>query len=274
MTRYNLHTHTNYSDGSDHPEKYLEEAKKQGLTLLGFSDHSPVPFENNFAIRESKLEDYFRVISALKNDPLVKVLCGIEMDYIPGMTASSGYYRNNFPVDYIIGSIHLVKNPGNDELWFIDGPDISVYDDGLKTVFGGDIRLAVTAYYRQMQEMIASEQVDIIGHMDKIRMYNRDRYFSENASWYVDLVEETLQAIKKKGSIVEVNTRGLYKKRSDSTFPGTAILKRIKELDIPVIVSSDAHKPGELSLLFDETLAELEKQGHSPICPSLPAIPE
>jgi histidinol-phosphatase (PHP family) len=52
---------------------------------------------------------------------------------------------------------------------------------------------------------------------------------------------------------VEVNTRGIYKKRSDSLFPGPEILKKIHAMKIPVTISSDAHRPDELSLLFEET---------------------
>ena len=138
-------------------------------------------------------------------------------------------------------------------LWFIDGPDISIYDEGIEKLFNGDGRKAVTAYYRQLQEMIADHIPDIIGHADKVKMYNRGRYFSESDTWYIRLVDETLHLIKEKGCVVEVNTRGLYKKRSDSLFPGDAILRKIHDMKIPVCISSDAHKPIELSLLFSET---------------------
>jgi histidinol-phosphatase (PHP family) len=51
---------------------------------------------------------------------------------------------------------------------------------------------------------------------------------------------------------VEVNTRGLYKKRSKDFFPGTAILKEMYKMDIPVCINSDAHKPGDTALLLEE----------------------
>jgi len=46
----------------------------------------------------------------------------------------------------------------------IDGPDITIYDNGLKEIFSGDARKAVTAYYRQIQEMIVTQKPDIVGH--------------------------------------------------------------------------------------------------------------
>ena len=118
-------------------------------------------------------------------------------------------------------------------------------------VFHGDIRKAVTSYYHQINEMLESQRPEIVGHLDKIRMYNRNRYFSEDDGWYKDLVDETLRVIKETETVVEVNTRGLYKKRSDALFPGIEILKKIHALKIPVLISSDAHKPVELSYGFD-----------------------
>ena len=265
---FNLHTHTNYSDGSSDPEDYIKEAIHQGFDTLGFSDHSPVPFENNFAIREVEIENYIQAILHLKNTyshlsaaPSLNVLLALEIDYIPGVTPPIHHYRKNHAFDYFIGSVHLVKNVDSGKLWFIDGPDITIYDNGLKEVFGGDAVRAVTAYYRQMQEMITTQKPDVVGHLDKIKMYNRGRYFQEDDPWYTALVDDTLDLICDSGCVIEVNTRGIYKKRSETLFPGPEILKKIQLLNIPVTISSDAHKPHELSLGFEEARKVLVETG-------------
>ena len=265
---FNLHTHTRFSDGSSNPEDYVKEAIHQGFDTLGFSDHSPVPFENTFAIRDEELDNYTGAILQLKNtyshlsaDPGMKILLALEIDYIPGVTAPVHHYRKHNHFDYFIGSVHLVKNESTGKLWFIDGPDISIYDNGLKDVFSGNAKSAVTAYYRQIQEMIDTQKPDIIGHLDKIKMYNRDRYFLESDPWYISLVDETLNLALTTGCIIEVNTRGIYKKRSDTLFPGPEILKKIRLLNIPVTISSDAHKPHELSLGFEDARKILVELG-------------
>jgi len=233
-------------------------------------------FENNFSLKDQNLWNYIETIrnlmkrysSAAANDfrnPPLQVLLGLEIDFIPGVCESFGYYRKNFSFDYLIGSVHLVKNEESGKLWFIDGPDISIYDEGLISVFEGNIRSGVTAYYRQIQSMVVTHHPDIIGHLDKIKMYNRGRYFSETDSWYVELVDETLELIKDTGCVVEVNTRGLYKKRADDFFPGKEILSKIKHLRIPVTIVSDAHKPGELSLGYEDAIETLKKMGFEKI---------
>lgn len=265
---FNLHTHTSFSDGSSHPEVYVKEALSQGLAILGFSDHSPVPFDNDFAIRQERLEEYVETIKNLSPCPFpppqegrgCDILLGLEIDFIPGITLPVDHYRKKYPFDYFIGSVHLVKNGSSPDLWFIDGKEVAIYDNGLKRIFNGDITNAVTAYYQQVNEMIITQKPEIIGHLDKIKMHNRNRYFREDEAWYVRLVDETLDIVRQSGAIVEVNTRGVYKKKSDSLFPGTEILKKIRALNIPVTISSDAHKPAELSLGIADakkTLAEI-----------------
>ena len=258
----NLHTHTHFSDGSDEPEKYVESAINKGLSSLGFSDHSPLPFENTFALRENQVQNYCDAISSSRvTCHALHIFLGMEADFIPGMGHPPAYFRENFPLDYLIGSVHLVRNGYSDELWFIDGPDPATYDDGLNTLFGGDIRKGVASYYRQINEMLATCKLDIIGHLDKIKMHNRGRFFSEADPWYTALIDETLDLVRQSGAIVEVNTRGIYKKRSDSLFPGPAILKKLLNLKIPVLISSDAHKPNEIDMLFDETAKFLSEIG-------------
>jgi len=274
----NLHTHTSFSDGSSKPERYLREALRQGFDLLGFSDHSPVPFANSFAIKNSEeaVRDYCDEILNLrekyakrssrhsgrkKQGSEMILLLGLEIDFIPGITLPIDHYRRNYPFDYFIGSVHLVKNKETGQLWFIDGPKISRYDDGLMKIFHGEVPHAVTAYYTQVAEMVSREKPDIIGHLDKIKMHNRGRFFSDSDPWYLKLVDDTLDVIRTAGGVIEVNTRGIYKKRSDSLFPGPEILKKILALSIPVTLASDAHKPRELSFGFPDAKRLLREIG-------------
>ena len=261
-----LHIHTAFSDGSAEPQKYVEAAIARGLTSIGFSDHSPLPFKNSFALREEKVGKYCDTIKSLKDITILPschfaIFLGMEADYIPGMGHSFEYFRENYNLDYLIGAVHLVRNGSGKDLWFIDGPDPATYTGGLDRLFGGDIRKGVTAYYRQVNEMLGNGHMDVIGHLDKIKMHNHDRFFREDETWYTDLVDETLELVRGSGVIVEVNTRGIYKKRCDSLFPGPAVLKKIHALRIPVIITSDAHRPEEISMLFKETAGLLREIG-------------
>lgn len=259
----NHHTHSLYSDGSSQPEAYVIEAISKGFNLLGFTEHSPLPFDNPFSFKQENREEYIALMSSLKQKYAgeITIYTGMESDYIPGISEFFLKTKRNYNLDYIIGSVHLVRAGRDGELWFTDGPDYTTYDQGLNELFNGDIRKAVTTYYRQINEMIETQQFDIIGHFDKIKMHNRDRYFKEDEAWYTELVDETLHLIQDRDIIVEVNTRGIYKKRSDTTYPGPDILKKIKKLRIPVMVNSDAHKPHELDGEFEYGFSLLKEAG-------------
>jgi len=260
---FNLHTHTHFCDGKGHPEDFIKEAIILGFHTLGFSSHAPVPFENNFSLKAKDLPEYRGTIRELGNKyhSDIQVLLALEIDYIPGITRSFSAFRNTCGLDYAIGGIHLVKNPEKEQLWFIDGPKQETYDKGLREVFDGNTRKGVGIYFNQLEEMIQNQKPDIIAHLDKIKMHNKGRYFSESEKWYKDHAWCILQVIKEYNCIVEVNTRGIYKKRSESLFPSPEILEQILHLGIPITMSSDAHQAQELNLEFHETVGLLKEIG-------------
>lgn len=261
--KYNLHQHTLFSDGKEAPQKFVEKAIELGFSQIGFSEHSPLPFPNPFSLKEENVDEYISETEHLKEKfkDQIEIFRALEMDYIPGISENFNFWRDRCKADYLIGSVHLVKPDGSDELWFTDGPDYKIYDDGVQQFFGGDIRKAVKTFYHQTNRMIESQEFEIVGHVDKIKMHNRGRFFSEDEKWYQDLVEETLELIQQKNLIVEVNTRGIYKKRSDSLFPDNHFLKRIQKLQIPVLISSDAHHPDEINNKFDFAKKRLTNLG-------------
>ncbi|MCR4827180.1 MAG: histidinol-phosphatase [Bacteroidales bacterium] len=257
----NYHTHSLYCDGKSTLEEHVREAEKCGLLQLGFSSHSSVPFDNNFAISEERIPEYVSEIDQLQQKIDIKLLKSLECEFVPGITKDFDVWRTTYNLDYVIGGVHLVRPPHGDGLWFIDGSKQEIYDNGLRDLFGNDIKAAVTAFWEQTFEMLETQHLDIIAHFDKIKMHNRNRFFTEDEGWYKVLADKAIQLIKRHNVIVEINTRGLYKKRCDHFYPSTELLMKVRKADIPVIVSTDAHKAEELTLFVPEALAELQRCG-------------
>ena len=257
----NYHTHSLYCDGKCTLEEHVREAEKCGLLQLGFSSHSSVPFENNFAISEEKLPEYVNEIDQLQQKTNIKLLKSLECEFVPGVTKDFDEWRTNYHLDYVIGGVHLVRQPNGNDLWFIDGSKQETYDNGLRDLFNNDIKAAVTTFWEQTFEMLETQHLDIIAHFDKIKMHNRNRFFTEDESWYKVLADKAIQLIKKHNVIIEVNTRGLYKKRCEHFYPSTELLMKARQADIPVLISSDAHKAEELMLFVPEAIAELQRCG-------------
>jgi histidinol-phosphatase (PHP family) len=264
MKRFNFHTHTHFCDGSADPEEYVKAALKKGFQAIGFSSHSPLPFENPFSIAgDKKLAVYAQKVNHLKAtySGQINIYLGLEIDYIPGVSRPFDYFKALAGLDYMIGGVHLIRKPGVEQLWFTDGPLAETYDKGMKMLFGDDAEAAVSAYWQQVREMIVTQKPDVVAHLDKIKMHNKNRFFSEDEKWYQDQLDETLACIAAHGTIIEVNTRGIYKGRSEELFPGIKALEKIHALQIPITLSSDAHRPEELSAYFDEAIGILKKIG-------------
>lgn len=264
MRMFNLHCHSNYCDGSSPLREYADAAVSRGFHTLGFSSHAPLPFKNKFALRdEQALLNYVAEISQLKEEfqSRLNIYTALEIDYIPGISDDFDHWRKLANLDYVIGGVHLVRNADQQQLWFIDGPWQEIYVEGLQQIFGGDARKAVTRYWQQMREMITTQKPDIVAHPDKIKMHNQNRFFSTTDKWYVQQVEQTLEVIAAAGTIVEANTRGLYKGRSGELFPGEGILTRMFELNIPVTVNSDSHRPEEIDGFYPHAYDTLRRIG-------------
>ena len=288
MQNFNLHTHSIYSDGKSQPREIVEEAVRQGLTTLGFSEHSPLPFDNNFSVKEADMPHYVAEIAQLKEEfkGKIDIYCGLEADYLTGVSEPFAVTKEKYHLDYLIGGVHLVIEPAlrqaqgpeetkvvepvktptqtinPDEIWFIDGPKWEVYDEGLQKFFDGDIRRAVRRFFEQSNEMIENEPFDIIAHFDKIKMHNRDRYFHEDEPWYRKLALETLDLIREKGLIMEINTRGIYKKRYNGFYPSPWLMEEACKMGVPAIISADAHHFSEITLEFAAAEEALKKAGY------------
>lgn len=263
LIKYNLHTHSDFCDGSSQLFEYVQMAKLLRFQQLGFSSHAPLKFENNFSILLDKLPEYIKIIDCLKEDNYtdLAIFAGLECDYIPSFSYPFSKFRNEYNLDYIIGGVHLVENPENQQLWFIDGPKRETFDEGLFEIFQGDIQKAVKQYFYQLNEMIQTQDFEILAHLDKIKMHNANRFFSENDIWYKNLCLEVIDHLAQKEIIVEINTRGIYKGRCPDFYPSDFILKLLLKNNIGVTISSDAHRPEELNLMLDEAMKHLINLG-------------
>lgn len=260
----NFHTHCNYCDGKEPILNYIEEADRLCYDQLGFSSHAPVPFANDFGIHETQIPEYVRTIDGYQSQfPHLRLFKGLECDFVPGMTQPFAHYRDTYHLDFLIGGVHLVRPENDDRLWFIDGSKYEIYDNGLRELFGMDVRRAVTRFWEQSFEMIETQQFDIIAHCDKIKMHNRKRYFTEDEPWYRQLADHLIDLVRQKHLIVEINTRGIYKGRCPDFYPSDYILSQVARYHIPMIISTDAHKSEEVSLGYDDAVAKLKSFGIS-----------
>ena len=264
--KFNFHTHSHHDDGKEPLEDFVKEAVEKGLKAIGFTGHSPLPFSNEWSLPKETFPDYLAEVRRLKEQykDVIDVYMGLEIDYIPGYSDNFRNFLNGAGLDYCIGSVHLVMKPGSNEcgdIWFIDGPREG-YLKGIDRLFDGDARAAAEAFFEQSREMVATQRPHIIGHLDKVNMHNKGDLFDTSEEWYQKAVHRLLEAVAAAGTIVELNTRGVYSGKTDAYFPATPILQKCLEYDIPVMVNTDAHHPSQVDKLFDEGVQLLKDVGY------------
>lgn len=258
----NYHTHCLYCDGKDSIAAFAERASEKGFQQLGFSSHAPLPMDTDFAIKESELPNYIQEIGeAQEKYPELQILKALECDYITEISHPFRSFKEQFNLDYIIGGVHLVIPENSRELWFIDGSLQEKYDQGMEQLFGNNVKKAITRFWEQTFEMIETEEFEIIAHLDKIKMHNKNRYFTEDEPWYLRLVDHAIALIKKREIIIEVNTRGIYKGRCPDFYPSDYIIYHASQQNIPFVISSDAHKVSELGLFHAEAERRMRELG-------------
>jgi histidinol-phosphatase (PHP family) len=177
----------------------------------------------------------------------MEIYLGLEIDYIPGLIGPAAPQFQNLDLDYKIGSVHFVGTFDDGMHWTVDGSP-ERFARGLAETFSGEAQRLVEGYYGRICAMLENEPPNILGHLDLVKLHNRDnRYFSEGEDWYRDAVISTLNAVHRAGVILEVNCGGINKGLTQDFYPSPWVLKHCRDLEIPIILSADAHRPEKLT---------------------------
>lgn len=149
-------------------------------------------------------------------------------------------YFQSLPLDYRIGSVHLLAHRRKARIVDIDTRP-EVFREHVRLHLGGDLKRVVLAYFDKLMRMIGRGGFDFIGHADKIS-YNVSCCEPDilGQQWYKDKISEYFTFIAEKGAMIEVNTKTLH--RNGFLYPNKEHFGLIRTLGIPVVVNSDAHR--------------------------------
>lgn len=265
MELTNYHTHITMCDGKSEPAEFVERAQELGFVSFGFSSHAPLPAPADWTLQDEDILPYCNTISEIKEQyrGVIPIYLGMEIDYIPNRMGPASPKFEDLPLDYTIGSIHSFELPEGDRYAGIDGPR-EEFETVLQAVFDGSMKALVTSYLDRMREMVRLHTPDIIGHFDLYKMRNRGSlFFEETESWYQDTVLAALEEISRHGSILEVNTGGLARGKTDAFYPSEWILEESRRREIPVTISLDAHHVDHMDGYYSEAARTLERAGYT-----------
>ena len=239
--KVDLHNHTplcNHATGE--MQEYVKEAIEKGIKIFGFSDHAPLNPDDGYRMKFEDMPLYEKEVKRLKElyKNEIEILLGYEVDFIPGHLDERVI---NSDSDYLIGSVHYLKN------WNFDNPEF------IKEYKNKDIDKIWQDYFKAVEEMAKSGLFQIAGHLDLIKVFNfkpkKDvRLIAKNA----------LKEIKKSNMVVEINASGLRKPVKE-IYPSNELLELVKEMDIEITLASDAHTPKDIAKYSKEIKEVLKK---------------
>ena len=258
MIRQNLHTHCTYCDGKNTLEEMVLAAIDKGFSSLGFSSHcfSNLSYDECGIKTVVDYEAYLSEVEALKQKykNQISIYRGIELE----SRIKDELYPNPDPrLDYSIGSIHWFYLDSRH--WEVDYKAEILLQ--AKEAFGG-FRPLIESYYNEVIEFAKHSSYSITGHIDLVTKFSELNSFGfENESWYRDTALSAAESVVKCGKLVEVNTGAISRGYRTTPYPAPFILKRLAELNAPIIVTTDCHSANNIDIKYDETVSMLSSYG-------------
>jgi len=235
--KFDLHTH---HDRCGHARggirNYIEAGIEKGLDIIGISDHTPYfaseedhPFPH-ITMPKSQFPEYVEEVLKLKREysGKIDVLLGIEADFFPEQVDNYRPYFDQYPFDYIIGSVHHVDGVSifNKNRW-----------EGLSSK--EQIRTKEN-YYSLIEQSARSGMFQILGHIDAMK-----GYYPAFSNIQTQVVDDTLKIIGENKLAIEINTSGKTKD-CGGWYPADDILERALHYGVEVTFGSDAHIPSRV----------------------------
>ncbi|WP_019413906.1 histidinol-phosphatase HisJ [Paenisporosarcina sp. TG20] len=255
------HIHSPYCPHGtkDSFELYIEKAIQNGFTDISFTEHAPaphgfidsVPTQDSFLNRNS-LEPYIFELQKLKKmyakDITIKI--GLEFDFIEGYEKEITQLLNDIgpTLDDSILSVHFLLN---EKSYTCIDFSSHVFLDFAEQL--GSIENVYSLYYKTVQNSISAElgafKPKRIGHPSLIHKF---RYAHDTLVDDHEMIVKTLQLMKEYNYELDVNSAGLAKQYCLEPYPPQAYITLAKEMGIPLVFGSDAHRAEDLHQYYKQ----------------------
>ena len=264
MNLTNYHSHCSFCDGRAPFEEFVKEAIRQGFYSYGVSSHAPLPFPTRWTMEWEQMEAYLDEFKNLRSKYAdeIELYVGLEIDYLNEESNPSVARFTELPLDYRIGSVHLLYDAAGEVVDIDCSP--AVFKERVDRHFNGDVLRVVRMYFDRLFRMVELGGFDILGHADKMH-YNASCYHPGllDEPWYEALMKDYFSLVASRGYLVEINTKAYD---SLGTFyPNSRYWELMKEYQIKILVNSDAHYPERINAGRMEALRLLQAKGFATV---------
>lgn len=246
--------HTSFSTDSDaDPEAMVRGALEKGLKTICITDHldKDYPFceelgENAFLF---DVDAYFGKIRELqeKYAGRLDIRIGVELGLQPHLGGFCREITEKYPFDFVIGSLHVVDQ--KDPYYREEFSELS------------DAEFYGRAFEETLKILDHVEAFDVLGHLDYVVRYGRNKEKEYSYEAFAPLLDEILKKIIGMGKGIELNSAGL-KYGLGFCHPHPDVLGRYRELGGEIVtVGSDGHKPEHIAYAFGKAREALRECG-------------
>ena len=256
MIFQNLHMHSNWDDGRSTVEEMIRASIAAGLSSVGFSLHSPLPFDNAWACPAQSVDGYIEDVRAMQKRYAgqIDVYLGVEWDVMSDVDLS--------PFDYAIGSVHQLPVPGFPSV----DESAEVTARFLVEHFGGDADAAAEMYFSEVARVAREPRAQIVGHFDLLTKFDeRQCFFDPDSPRYRAAARRAMEQLVAAGKIFEVNTGAISRGYRTSPYPSRELLTMLREMGGRVTVSADAHHTSGVACAFEQAEALVRACGFEEI---------
>lgn len=242
----NLHSHTTFCDGKNTPEEMARAAVELGMGTLGFSGHGPNRAPDDAAMARETVPAYREAVLRVREKYAgqLNIFLGIERDYF--WAPDGGNW------DYVIGSVHSVEKDG--AYLGVDHSE-KVFLESVEQHYGGDPLSFAEDYFRQVGEIPERTGCQIVGHFDLVTKFNEgDRLFDTSHPRYVNAALEALDRLAERDVVCEINTGAMSRGYRTTPYPAPALLRAMRERNIPICVTGDSHSAAALLHAFPQAI--------------------
>lgn len=220
-------------------------AIERGLGELGFADHNPMPAQfDDWRMLREELPRYIEAVQEAREAfPHLPIKLGLECDFIPGKESWIEELAGMAEWDFLIGSVHYLRQG-----WEVDNPRYIGRHSGHADEIWRD-------YWELYVECIRSGLFDFVAHPDLPKKFG-----VAPAGDLRRFYEPAVQALADTGVAFEINTAGL-RRDCREVYPARGFLELARTADVPLLINSDAHSPGDVGAGFEQAVALAKEAG-------------
>lgn len=226
------------------PVDYAAEAVRQGLSVLGFSDHTPFP-DNRWIDVRMAMSDLPAYIESVQQARLIypelTILTGLECEYIPEY--------HHFYQDELLGCHHLD--------YLICGQHWFLHHGQWLGSFGqSNTPERLGAYTDHVIEAMGTGLFDFVAHPD---IFGND-YLIWDAN-AITCTKALAEAAAELGIPLEINGLGFRRETIQTPdgerrmYPWTPFWETASAYPITVTINSDAHRPADIVANIPDAMA-------------------